>query len=109
MLPDYLGHFACGHIPFDRTPLTLNVNPVKLYEYLAGGVPVVATPLPELEAFRDVCRLADDPGEYLEMVREEVASDSKEKRELRSERVADESWDSRVKDYCLLIRGLTGG
>lgn len=105
-LPDYLGHFACAHIPFDRTPLTMNVNPVKLYEYLAGGVPVVATSLPELEAFRDVCSITDDPVEYLELVRRAVAEDSPEKRVMRIARVADETWDSRVQDYCRLINEL---
>ncbi len=108
LLPDYLAHFACAHIPFDRTPLTIHVNPVKLYEYLAGGVPVVATPLPELEPFRDVCAITDDPVEYLEAVRREVAEDSSEKRRKRSERVAAETWESRAGEYMELIAHLLG-
>jgi hypothetical protein len=105
-LPAYLSHFACAHIPFDRTPLTVHVNPVKVYEYLAGGAPVVATSLPELEAFSDVCRITNDPGEYLEAIRREVAGDTPDKRLNRSERVKDETWDSRVTDYCSLIGDL---
>ena len=35
-------------IPFKLTELTQNVNPVKLYEYLSAGVPVVAAPMSEL-------------------------------------------------------------
>ena len=103
VLPSYLANFACAHIPFDRTPLTVHVNPVKVYEYLAAGVPVVATRLPELEAFNDVCGLTNDPDEYLELIRMAVANDNPEKWEARFERVKDETWDARVGEYCGLI------
>jgi UDP-galactopyranose mutase len=43
-LPAWLQHADAGLIPFQRTPLTAGVDPVKLYEYLAAGLPVVATP-----------------------------------------------------------------
>jgi hypothetical protein len=105
-LPDYLAHFACAHMPFDRTPLTVNVNPVKVYEYLAGGAPVVATPLPELEAFKNVLDIASTPDDYLEAVRREVQSDSPEKRLTRAKSVEHETWDDRVDKYSQLISEL---
>jgi len=108
ILPDYLGRFACAHIPFDRTPLTVNVNPVKLYEYLASGVPVVATPLPELEEFRDVCALAENPERYLSAVRHSIENDDSEKRKKRMDKVENETWDARVRDYCNLVIELLG-
>lgn len=50
-LPAWLRHADAGLIPFRRTPLTAGVDPVKLYEYLAAGLPVLATPFSaELEA-----------------------------------------------------------
>ena len=107
-LPAYLAHFSCAHIPFARTKLTKYVNPVKLYEYLAAGVPVVATPLPELQAFEDVCALAETADDYLEAVRHEVFSYSAERRAERLARVAGETWDARVGEYCGLIRELVG-
>jgi glycosyltransferase involved in cell wall biosynthesis len=106
MLPDYLRHFACGHIPFALTPLTLNVNPVKLYEYLAGGVPVVATPLPEIKEFSDVCSIASTPEDYLTAIRREISEDSQDKRLLRTKRVEGETWDKRVERYVELISSL---
>jgi glycosyltransferase involved in cell wall biosynthesis len=47
-LPGYLQHFAIAIIPFRLTAMTKGCNPVKLYEYYATGLPVTATPLPEL-------------------------------------------------------------
>ena len=50
-LPGYVAGFDVCTIPFQRTPLTEATNPVKLYEYLATGKPIVARRLPELEPF----------------------------------------------------------
>lgn len=47
-LPAYFHHFSIGLIPFRRTEMTRGCNPIKLYEYYAAGLPVLATPLPEL-------------------------------------------------------------
>jgi len=43
-VPDVLHTFSVGIIPFRRDALTRGVNPNKMYEYLAMGLPVVATP-----------------------------------------------------------------
>jgi glycosyltransferase involved in cell wall biosynthesis len=54
VLPQYLQHADVGIIPFDvdRFPqLVQSVNPLKLYEYMAAGLPVVAT---DWRALRDI-------------------------------------------------------
>jgi glycosyltransferase involved in cell wall biosynthesis len=48
-VPAYVAGFDVGLIPFKETLLTKSVNPLKAYEYLAAGVPVVSTRLPELD------------------------------------------------------------
>ena len=53
-VPDYLASFDVCLIPFKIIPLTEATNPVKLYEYLAAGRPVVATPLPELLGLEEI-------------------------------------------------------
>ena len=47
-LPAQLATMDVLFVPFVITPLTLATNPVKAYEALAAGLPVVATPMPEL-------------------------------------------------------------
>ncbi|NLG83999.1 MAG: glycosyltransferase family 1 protein [Firmicutes bacterium] len=51
LLPDYLRAFDACLIPFRLSPLTAACNPIKLWEYLAAGKPVVATALPEVEEY----------------------------------------------------------
>ncbi|MFI5251991.1 MAG: glycosyltransferase [Bacteroidota bacterium] len=53
-IPSYLNHCSVGIIPFQKNLLTASVNPVKFYEYSAGGVPTVATDFSE-----DICQFPD--------------------------------------------------
>ncbi len=47
LLPAYCRAFDVALLPFVRSPMTRAVNPIKLLEYLAAGLPVVSTSLPE--------------------------------------------------------------
>jgi len=62
-LPGVLAQFSVGLIPFRYNELTRGVNPNKMYEYLASGLPVVTTRFStEVEKYPDVVK-AVDPGE----------------------------------------------
>ncbi|HVQ54199.1 MAG TPA: orotate phosphoribosyltransferase [Thermoanaerobaculia bacterium] len=64
-LTGYVAGFDVCTIPFHRTPLTEATNPVKLYEYLATGKPIVARRLPELDPYADVIALYDTADEFV--------------------------------------------
>jgi glycosyltransferase involved in cell wall biosynthesis len=46
-LPDYLRHIAVAMIPFQLNDITHSTSPLKLFEYMAGGKPVIITPMEE--------------------------------------------------------------
>lgn len=70
-LPAYLKGFDVGLIPFKSDhPLVTSSNPIKLYEYLACGVPVVSTRWEEIAEFEDVVSFAQGPEEFLSAVEE---------------------------------------
>lgn len=46
-LPEYLINSTICIIPFLINSITIATNPIKMYEYLASGKPVVSTNLPE--------------------------------------------------------------
>jgi len=48
-IPQYVAAFDVGLVPFIVDDLTRAVSPLKMFEYLAANVPVVATPLPVCE------------------------------------------------------------
>jgi len=63
-LPERLSSFDVAIIPFKRTPLTEATNPVKVYEMLAAGKPVVSVPIPEVAALAPLVRLASTAAEF---------------------------------------------
>jgi GT2 family glycosyltransferase len=63
-LPAYLAGFDIATIPFRRIPLTEATNPVKVFEYLSAGKPVVATSLPELLPHEDLLYLYSTAEEF---------------------------------------------
>lgn len=65
-MPEYLYHFDACMIPFKINPITEATDPVKVYEYLSAGKPVVSTLLPELLPYRDYIYLARDADDFLE-------------------------------------------
>src|SRR2546421_150522 len=63
----FIAHgFDVALIPFIRNELTLRVNPLKLREYLAAGLPVVSTPLPEIARYDGLVHLAERREEFIE-------------------------------------------
>jgi GT2 family glycosyltransferase/glycosyltransferase involved in cell wall biosynthesis len=67
-LPYWLHGFDVCLLPFRVEPLTLATNPVKIYEYLSAGKPVVAVDLPEMAQFGELVQVASTRKEYLAAV-----------------------------------------
>ena len=93
-LPGYCKGFDAAIIPFPVTEVTRHANPLKMREYLAAGLPVVSTPVPEVEVLAE-CRIGRTPAGFVAEVRAALA-DPGPRRE-RSLRMAGESWAARVE------------
>ena len=96
-LPRYIKGFDVCVIPFKINALTVGVNPVKLYEYLAAGKPVVSTDLPEVRQFAPLVSIAENSKDFVALVTEEVMTDSREKRLLRVRTASENSWEARAE------------
>jgi glycosyltransferase involved in cell wall biosynthesis len=74
-VPAIVRAFRVGLIPFRRTPLTEAVNPVKLYEYAAAGIPCVTTRFTdEVEAWDGAVRVAEGGDEFIARTKEALQS-----------------------------------
>lgn len=102
-LPGYMKGLAVALIPYKAGELTRNIFPLKLFEYLAAGVPVVVGGLPELERFSGIIGVADGLEDYPGLVREALAGDSPEKRAARVALAAENTWDHRVEEISALV------
>jgi glycosyltransferase involved in cell wall biosynthesis len=68
---------------------------MKIYECLATGIPVVATPLPEFERFGEHVYLAEDAEDFAEVLRRLPQTETEEKRRAKIELARENSWEAR--------------
>lgn len=108
LLPDYARAFDVGLIPFRINELTRAVNPIKLREYLCAGLPVVSTPLPEVEAYGRWARVAATPETFVEACAAAMAGARSEEAAARRAAMQDESWDAKVEVISRLVEDAIG-
>ena len=103
-LPAYSRGFQASLVPFRMNDLTLSVNPIKLREYAAAGLPVVSSPLPEVRKCGDIATCATTFDDWVDAVRAAVASGSDSAaRRAQSERVRMDDWSYRCADIARLV------
>ncbi|AKU90668.1 glycosyltransferase [Vulgatibacter incomptus] len=103
-LPCWCKGFDVALMPFVDSELAASSNPLKVREYLAAGLPVVSTPVPEVEKL-GLCRIAKGPAAFVEAVHSALADPGPNA--TRSAAVAAESWDARVEELRSLVAATT--
>lgn len=110
VLPAYCKAFDVGLIPFKINDLTVAVNPIKLREYLAAGLPVVSTPLPEVALYDRWVEIAGDSQSFREAIERVLTSCGDHGLAAqRSRAMAQETWHSKVEILQQqLLQAMTG-
>lgn len=102
-LPEFAKGFTVAMMPFRINRLTDSVNPIKLREYLAAGLPVVSTPLREARAYQHVVRFGSTATEFAAALDEAVGMRYELDSRVFLDAVADETWVSKVNYISALI------
>lgn len=102
-IPSYVRQFDVAIIPHKINDLTQSMNPLKMYEYLSLGKPVVSTPVAGLEKFKEHIALASDADAFRDMIKDTLIHNTKEKQEERVRSVREESWNKRIEDMIRII------
>ena len=105
-LPQYAKYFDIALIPFVKSKLTEAVNPLKLMEYYALGLPVLATRLPELEGIGGPIHLASTEAEFCSTLREMLADDSCLNGTRAFETARRNTWEHRAEELSAFIESL---
>jgi hypothetical protein len=61
---DFVAHFDVGLIPHVDNDMTRSMNPLKAFVYCAVGVPVVSTPVANLDGLVSVITIAEGPAAF---------------------------------------------
>lgn len=102
-LPGYLKAFDVCLNVFKKNELTDRVSPLKLYEYLASGRPVVSVAMPGVLDFSNIIEIAGDYEGFLQGVERALKNESPEKKRARLEVAAQNSWQGRVEAMMNII------
>jgi len=101
----YLTAFDVCILPNKLNAHTRGNDPIKIYDYLASGNPVVATKSAGTGRFQDVLSLAEDKCQFLEYLDRAVVEDSNEASEARREVALAHSWQERIQEVTSIIKG----
>ncbi|HWH93405.1 MAG TPA: glycosyltransferase [Baekduia sp.] len=104
-LPAVLRGADVGIIPYASNQLTASIFPMKVYEYLASGLPVVATRLPALDGIAAVATAHDAEG-FARALDAALGHDSDGDRRARSQLAAAHSWEARLAEIASAISAL---
>jgi glycosyltransferase involved in cell wall biosynthesis len=108
-LPGYCKAFDVALLPFVINELTLAANPLKLREYLAAGLPVVASAIPEAERLDGLLSIAHSDAEFLQKIDDLLATDADDVPAARrriSASMDTETWDRKVEDISRIIENI---
>lgn len=103
-LPQYVSQFDVCLIPFKLNSVTFSANPIKMWEYMASGKPIVSTPIPEVKAQGNLVYIGNGKIEFLQKIEEALQETGQRKSLQRMLKAEANDWNARVKELQQLIK-----
>jgi glycosyltransferase involved in cell wall biosynthesis len=95
-------HSDIAMIHFKNNPLTQAVSPIKSFEYLACGLPVISSPMPELDSSPNTFQVRT-PQEFEEAV-EQIRQQDLIRKPVDEAYLSKTSWEHRAKTFLEIMR-----
>src|SRR6266516_5308370 len=105
-LPGYVKAFDVAILPSVMNELTIAANPLKLREYLAAGLPVVSSAIPEAARLKHLVRIGPNNLEVLSHIDTILASGQTGPQIRISSQMDSESWDQKVEELSQIVAGV---
>jgi glycosyltransferase involved in cell wall biosynthesis len=103
-LPDIMRAFDVCMVPHLVTPFTESLNPIKLWEYLAAGKPIVSTSVAGFRDYPDLVSIADTSDEFVRLVGLSPFENS-DLPAQRQQAARQHTWDQRIDAVESLLSG----
>jgi glycosyltransferase involved in cell wall biosynthesis len=105
LVPYYIKAFDVGIIPYKINQETENLSALKLYDFMAVGMPVVATNFPAAREFKDVVYIAaDSPADYIQRIEDALAENNEMLAAERRRIASENTWEQRIKQVSDIIQ-----
>lgn len=108
-LPGYIKAFDVCINPFRQSDLTKNVSPLKFYEYLATGKPIVTVDMPSIREFSDCVLIAKDDNDFIDKVKEAIDKDTEDLKSKRIIKGKESAWERKVEEMLGILANKLGG
>jgi glycosyltransferase involved in cell wall biosynthesis len=102
-LSTYLRGFDVCMLPHAVTPLTQSMDPIKLYDYLASGKPIVSSDIAGVDRFVDVIRVGDNASEFIAAIEQAIAENGA-LRERKLYYAHQNTWSARTAEMWKVMR-----
>ncbi len=99
ILPNYANHFQVCTIPFLINNITQSTSPLKLFEYMALGKPIVTTAMKECKKYKSVM-IANSKEEFVELIDKAMKLDKQkniEYYETLKQEAMENTWEAKAK------------
>jgi glycosyltransferase involved in cell wall biosynthesis len=97
-VPRFLKTVDVCMIPHKDTLYSRSMSPLKLFQYLGSGRPVVSTSIAGVERWKALILIANDYQEFIQGIDTALTEDSEELSGKRIEAVKQETWGPRVEE-----------
>lgn len=94
-IPEIMSHFDICIVPHVETAFTNSLNPLKLWEYLAAGKPIVSTNVAGFRDYPGLCRIATGIDAFVQACRTALEENGAHTAERKAE-ARKHSWEQRV-------------
>jgi glycosyltransferase involved in cell wall biosynthesis len=94
-------------IPFIPNDLTLNISPLKFFEYCSRGKPTVSIPIQQLKQYEHLCYLYHDHNSCVDSIRKAL-SEAPDLKQERRKLAQQHSWEGKLQEMFQHIANMLG-
>lgn len=102
-VPHYVKGFQVGLMPYRQNRHAQNISPLKMYDYLAAGLPIASLDIPAVKKFNSYIHIAKTPDDYLSAIEQALGDNSPNRRQQLRAVAARHSWEARAEEISTLI------
>jgi glycosyltransferase involved in cell wall biosynthesis len=103
-VPTFLRSLDVCLMPHRDTEYSRSMGPLKLYQYLASGKPVVSTAVAGLDQVREHVRVASDYDEFVRHIEEALQTDNPTLAAKRIDAARKQTWRLRIREIFDVVR-----
>ncbi|MBE0535426.1 MAG: glycosyltransferase [Phycisphaerae bacterium] len=109
-IPHLCARFDVCLLPWRMSPWIEHCNPLKLFEYMASGKPIVSVPICEVQdQYSDVVAVAETREQFCRAIEHELANDTDQRKNLRIQTAMRHTWEKHSDQLTRILTDALSG